>query len=111
MKITPKIKRKVLDLRAQGLSYPKIAKATKISASSVTRIVKEESKPKPDPDGPIDAKVLKPCPNPRIILIYFKDDKTDFAKCVARIDRQYPVGYPLKVKKVETSEERLYRLV
>ena len=107
MKITEKIKDLVNQLRAEGLSYAKIAKATKISKTTVVRIVKE-NRAKNDP---IEARVLKPCPNPRIILIYFEEDKTNFAKCVARIDRNYPPGRPLLVKKVETSEEPLYRPV
>lgn len=52
---------KVLALRKEGLSYDKIAKQTKISRSSVIKIVKTEKK---DEDRVIDAWVYKDCPNP-----------------------------------------------
>ena len=106
MKITQEIKNQVLAKREQGFSYAKIVKATGISRSSVINIIKQHQVE----DHPIEAKVLKPCPNPRIILIYFGDKKENFAKCVVRAGMNYPPGKPLTVKKVDTSEEELYRL-
>ncbi len=106
MKITNKIKSKVIELRNNGLSYSKIVKQTGVSKTSVIRIIKEIE----NIDKPILAKVKKPCPNPRLIIIYFKDVLEDDAKCVIRPGMNYPRGKTIEVKKVETSEEPLYRL-
>ena len=105
MKITPKIRENVIALRAEGLSYPKIGKKVGLSVTSVTKIVKEHQLA----NDPIEAKILKLCPNPRIIMIYF-GEKENQAKCVVRAGMNYPMDKVIKVKRVETSEEPLYRL-
>ena len=121
MKITEKTISKVKELRATGLSYAKIAKQTKISRSSVIKIIKSQERAdikegiirqsldEPLPDETIEAKVKKPCVNPRLIIIYF-DQIEDDAKCIVRPGHNYPRGMNLKVKRVIESEERLYRL-
>ncbi len=106
MRITEEIKEQVLTKRGQGSSYEKIAKATGVSRSSVINIIKANIVD----DSPIKATVLKPCPNPRIIMVYFNGKKEHFAKCVVRAGMNYPPGKQLLVKKVDTSEEALYRL-
>ena len=106
MKITDDIKEQVLANREQGSSYAKIAKATGISRSSVISIIKNHQVQ----NLPIQAKVKKLCPNPRLIIIYFNDVLEDDAKCVVRPGINYQTGKTLEVKKVETSEEPLYRL-
>ena len=95
------------------MSYAKIAKATKISQSSVIKIVKESQSPDPQPkqDVFIEAKIHKTCPNPRIIFVYFDDDRSKFAKCVVRAGLNYPRDKPITVKRVEESDEELYRAV
>ena len=105
MKITNRIRDKVVELRAQGLSYPKIAKATKISRYSAMKIVKEWQVE----DKPLEARILKPALNPRIKLIYFGDDTSNWAKCIVRVDRNYPLNSVVQVKKVE-GDEPLWRL-
>ncbi len=96
----------MLELRSKGLSYNQIVKEVGISRTSVIRIIKDYIAE----DRPIEAKVKKPCPNPRIIMIYFNDVVEDDAKCVVRPGMNYPSGKTIQVKKVETSEEPLYRL-
>ena len=108
MKLTPIIRKKVLLLREEGLSYAKIAKRTKISRSSVIKIVKDS---KPIEAQTLDAKVLKLCPNPRVLIIYFEDNKDDWHKCVVRADGNYRRGLSIKVKPVETTNEKMYRQV
>ena len=112
MKISQATKTKVHELRDNGLSYAKIAKEAKISTSSVIKVLKEQpTVEQPMKEQPIEAKILKPCLNPRIILIYFNNDKTDFAKCVVKVGLNYPVGKTLLVKPIETTNERLFRLL
>jgi intein-encoded DNA endonuclease-like protein len=106
MKITEEIKKDILEKRNQGFSYARIVKETGVSRTSVIKIVKDHQ----IQDLPVEAKVLKGCPNPRIILIYFGDQKENFAKCVVRSGMNYPAGKVLQVKKVDTSAEPLYRL-
>ena len=110
-RISDKIRNEVIEERKSGLSYAQIAKQTKISRSSVIKIIKESEDKIPGEDSPIEAKVLKPCLNQRLILIYFNNDKTDFAKCVVKVGLNYPVGKTLLVKPIETTNERLFRLL
>jgi intein-encoded DNA endonuclease-like protein len=106
-KISDETKNKILELRSEGLSYAQIVKAVGISRTSVIKIIKNNQVT----DSPIEAKVKKPCPNPRLIIIYFNDVVEDDAKCVVRPGMNYPRGKTLLVRKVETSEEPLYRIV
>ena len=122
MKITDEIKDKVHELRSEGLSYAKIVEATGLGRTSVIKIIKSQNRAdvkegmiRQSMDNPletdvIEAKVKKLCPNPRIIMIYFNDQLENDAKCVVRPGENYQMGRPLQVKKVETSEEPLYRL-
>lgn len=105
-KISDETKNKILELRSEGLSYAQIVKRVEVSRSSVISIIKNNKVT----DQPMVAKVKKPCPNPRIIIIYFNDVVEDDAKCVVRPGMNYPRGKTLLVKKVETSEEPLYRI-
>ena len=105
MRITDDTKSKIAELRAEGLSYAKIAKQTGVSRSSVINIIKERKQE----NEPIEAKVKKPCPNPRLIIIHFGEIEDD-AKCIVRPGISYPRGKTLLVKKVLESEEPLYRL-
>jgi predicted DNA-binding protein YlxM (UPF0122 family) len=110
-RISDKIKNEVIELRKSGLSYAEIAKQTKISRTSVVKTIKESEEQALKDDSPLEAKVLKPCINQRLVMIYFNDDKTDFAKCVVKAQLNYPVGKTLLVKPIETTNERLYRLL
>jgi len=111
MKITQKKKLTILEKRNLGFSYARIAKETGVSRSSVIKIIKENEEPVVQDDSPIEAKVLKPCINKRLILVYFNDDKTDFAKCIVKVGFNYPLGKTLMVKPIETTNERLFRLL
>lgn len=124
MKITPAIKNKVLQLRGEGTSYGNIAKATKISKASVINIIKarqqqsevtegtiRQSNENPLlPRGTVEAKILKPCVNPRLIMIYFGEPE-NIAKCVVKPGMNYRRDKTIKVQRVEFNEETIYRLV
>lgn len=107
MKISDKKKKSIFMLREEGLSYEKIAKQTKVSRSSVVNILKKELTKEPQP---LDAWVYKICPNPRVIFIHF-GSKERWSKCVVKAGLFNAPGKPLKVMKVETSDEELYRQV
>lgn len=106
MKITEELRDQVVKLRAGGLSYKKIVAKTGISKTSVIRIVQEHQVA----DKPIEARVKKLCPNPRIVMIYFNDDLENDAKCIVQPGLNYGEGRQLLVKPVEFSAEPLYRL-
>ena len=57
-RISDKIRNEVIEEQS-GLSYAQIAKQTKISRSSVIKIIKESEDKIPGEDSPIEAKVLK----------------------------------------------------
>lgn len=124
MSVSKETKEQVLELRDEGLTYEQIAKKVKIRKSTVGQIVRSQTAPDVKegmirestentlPESEIlDAKVLKPCVNPRIIMIYF-GEKENQAKCVVNPGYNYPYDKEIKVKKVEFSEaEPLYRIV
>jgi DNA-binding XRE family transcriptional regulator len=107
MKISDSKKKRILMLREEGLSYDKIAKEVKVSRTSVINIIKFEETILPKPR---QAWVYKICPNPRVILIHF-GDKAKWAKCVVKAGIFNTPGKPLQVKKVETTDEELYRQI
>jgi hypothetical protein len=111
-KITPKKRQQIIDCWKDGMSYTKVAKATKVSLSTARKVVSEhKQQQEPIFDYPIKAQILKPCINPRIIMIYFEGDKSNFAKCVVKAGLNHPAGKPILVKKVETTNDQLYRAV
>mgnify|MGYP002701005548 CR=1 FL=1 len=107
MKITNKTKEKVLHLRQEGESYAKIAKKTKISRTSVISIIKDAE---PKKESEIDATIYKLCPNPRVIMITLDDPERPL-RCVVRAGLNYRAGMSIRVKRVETTDEELYRQV
>lgn len=111
-KLTPKKRQQIIDCWEGGLSYAKVAKATKASVSTVRKVVNEhKEQEEPIYNYPIEAQIMKPCINPRILMIYFEGDKSNFAKCVVRAGFNYPAGKPILVEKVETTNDELYRAV
>ncbi len=106
MRITKEKKEEILQLRATGLSYGKIVKETGVSRTSVIKIIKSVA----SSNEPIEAKIKKPCINPRLVMIYFNDEIENDAKCIIQAGLNYPQGKTIQVKKVETSEEPLYRI-
>jgi DNA invertase Pin-like site-specific DNA recombinase len=106
MRITKEKKEQILQLRATGLSYAQIVNETGVGRTSVIKIVKSEVAQ----NQPVEAKVKKLCPNPRLIIIYFNDDLHNDAKCIIQAGLNYPIGNKIQVRKVETSEEPLYRI-
>jgi intein-encoded DNA endonuclease-like protein len=105
MKISDNKKKQILMLREEGLSYPKIAKETRVSRSSVMKIIKEKTDSIPKV---LDAWIYKICPNPNIVLIHF-GDKYKWAKCVVKAGGHHHPSKPLKVREVDTTDEELYR--
>ena len=96
---------KVIKLKADGITNAKISKDLGISISSVGRILKADQKLNGEE---LKAWVYKLCPNPRIIFIHF-GDFDNVAKCVVRANNNHFLDKPLKVKRIETSDEELFR--
>ena len=112
MKISKAKRKRILELREEGLGYGTIAKRVKVSKSGVAGVVRKAMPPEPEPEpsGPVEARVLKPFPNPRIIGIYFGERKEErYGKCVVRVDGNYPPNARINVLPVE-GEDGLYRL-
>ena len=115
--ITKYKKSKARKLRAEGMSYSKIAETLKISRSSVQKIASKVDVREPEMEdlgskveGPIEARFLKPFPNPRLICIYFGPRKEAvMAKCVVRLGMNWMPNARVMVVKVE-GEDELYRL-
>ena len=96
---------KVIKLKADGITNAKISKDLGISISSVGRILKADQKLNGEE---LKAWVYKLCPNPRIIFIHF-GDFDNVAKCVVRANGNHFLDKPLKVKRIDTSDEELFR--
>ena len=58
----------------------------------------------------MEAWIFKLCPNPRVIFIHF-GDKDKWAKCVVRAEKNHRQNMKIEVKRVETTDEELYRQV
>ena len=106
MKISDRKKKRIWMLREEGCPIQN-SKGDKRSVASVIKIIKFEES--------ISAKVLsawvyKIMPKSENILIHF-GDKEKWAKCVVKAGIFNTPGKPLKVKKVETTDEELYRQV
>ena len=101
-------------LRVAGMSWSKHSDESGYARSTCQTVVKRMSgKPAPpDPTPqPVEAKVLKPFPNPRLIQIYFGERKNpELAKCVVRPGFNFRVNAVVKVTECEF-EPGLYRLV
>ena len=115
--ITKYKKSKARKLRAEGMSYGKIADKLGISLSSVRKYASKVDVREPEVEdlgskveGPIEARFLKPFPNPRLICIYFGPRKEAvMAKCVVRLGMNWMPNAKVMVVKVE-GEDELYRL-
>jgi len=61
-------------------------------------------------EAEVEARFLKPFPNPRLICIYFGERKDPvMARCVVRLGMNWAPNAKVKVVKVE-GEDDLYRL-
>jgi len=110
----PKNREEIVRLRESGKTWPQVAKESGFSRATVQRVYKEngqEVKEEPVVIKPsiIEARVLGPVPNPRLMRIYF-DDREGVGVCVKRPLNNHPPKSKILVKKVE-GEENLYRLV
>ena len=112
------VREQIVILRDAGMSWGKLSEELDMPSSTVLGIYQRETGPavelledEPDePDGPLEARVLKSYPNPRLICIYFGERATArIAKCVVRPGLNWRPHGLLKVEKVE-GEDDLYRL-
>ena len=113
-KLTEEEEIRIVALREAGMSWTKLAAESGYARSTCQAVVKRMSgKPAPpDPTPqPVEAKVLKPFPNPRLIQIYFGDRKSgNLAKCVVKPGFNYPPNAKVQVIECEY-EPGLYRVV
>jgi hypothetical protein len=113
-KLTEEEEIRIVALREAGMSWTKLADESGYARSTCQAVVKRMSgKPAPpDPTPrPVEAKVLKPFPNPRLIQIYFGERKNpELAKCVVRPGFNFRANAVVKVIECEY-EPGLYRLV
>ncbi len=99
----------IMNLREEGVSWKEVAKRTGIPRSTCQGVVKRLTSRATGLEVR-DARILKPCPNPRILIIYFGDRKDgDMAKMVTKPWLNNRPGARVKVVKVE-GEDGLYRL-
>tara|TARA_R110002110_G_scaffold117439_1_gene290339 strand:- start:215 stop:562 length:348 start_codon:yes stop_codon:yes gene_type:complete len=113
-KLTEEEEIRIVALREAGMSWTKLSDESGYARSTCQMVVKRMSgKPAP-PDlspKPVEARVLKPFPNPRLIQIYFGERKNpELAKCVVRPGYTYRANAVVKVIECEY-EPGLYRLV
>ena len=105
---------RIVALREAGMSWTRLADESGYARSTCQAVVKRMSGRPPPPDlkpQPVEARVLKPFPNPRLIQIYFGERKDpELAKCVVRPGYTYRANAVVKVIECEY-EPGLYRLV
>jgi lambda repressor-like predicted transcriptional regulator len=107
---------RIVTLRDAGMSWGKLSAEMDMPPSTLKGIYKRETGPAvsvvEDDVGvvPLEARVLKPYPNPRLVCIYFGDRKEGrFAKCVVRPRVSWIPHQKVMVLPVEGDDE-LYRL-
>ena len=107
---------RIVILRDAGMSWSKLSAEMDMPSSTVLGIYQRETGPavavveEEVDSAPLEARVLKPFPNPRLICIYFGDRKDErFAKCVVRPRVSWTQHQKVMVLPVEGDDE-LYRL-
>ena len=112
-KLTEEEEIRIVALREAGMSWTKLADESGYARSTCQAVVKRMSgKPAPpDPTPkPVEARVLKPFPNPRLIQIYFGErSDPEMAKCVVRPNFNYRPNSIIRVIECEY-EPGLYRI-
>ena len=109
------VRERIVTLRDAGMSWGKLSAEMDMPSSTVLGIYKRETGPavvvlEGVDSVPLEARVLKPYPNPRLICIYFGDRKEErFAKCVVRPRVSWTPHRKVMVLPVEGDDE-LYRL-
>ena len=106
---------RIVTLRDAGMSWSKLSAEMDMPSSTVLGIYQRETGPAvavvEEVDSvPLEARVLKPFPNPRLICIYFGERREErFAKCVVRPRIKWRSHQKLMVLPVE-GDDGLYRL-
>jgi len=108
------VRERIVTLRDAGMSWGKLSAELDMPTSTVLGIYKRETGPAvesvPSPAGPVEARVLKTFPNPRLICIYFGDRKEGrFAKCVVKPRVRWIPNAKLEVMPVE-GDDGLWRI-
>ena len=106
---------RIVTLRDAGMSWSKLSAEMDMPSSTVLGIYQRETGPavavvEEVDSAPLEARVLKPYPNPRLICIYFGERVEErFAKCVVRPRVSWRSHQKLMVLPVEGDDE-LFRL-
>ena len=107
---------RIVTMRDAGMSWSKLSAEMDMPSSTVLGIYQRETGPAGEvveeevDSAPLEARVLKPYPNPRLICIYFGDRRDErFAKCVVRPRVSWRSHQKLMVLPVEGDDE-LFRL-
>jgi len=108
-KVMPRHRSEIVQLRNEGNTWPQVAKLVGFSRATVQKVYKEEQKPEVVESLILEARVLGPVPNPRLMRIYF-EDREGVGVCVKKPFNNHPSKSKILVKKVD-GEENLYRLV
>ena len=108
-------KERIRELRRGGMSWTRLARETGVSRSTCQGVVKASVEPPPPaevPPGEVrEGRILKPCPNPRIVMIYFGERRDpEIAKLVVKLGFNCTPNAPVRVVRVEGNDDDLYRL-
>ena len=108
-------KERIRELRRGGMSWTELARETGVARSTCQGVMRSAVEPAPPAEVPPlevrEARILKPCPNPRIVMIYFGERRDpEIAKLVVRLGFNYTPNAPVRVVRVEGNDDDLYRL-
>jgi len=108
------VRERIVTLRDAGMSWGKLSAELDMPSSTILGIYQRETGPAVEvlssPAGPVEARILKTFPNPRLICIYFGERKEGrFAKCVVKPRVNWVSNAKLMVMPVEGDDE-LWRI-
>ena len=108
------VRERIVTLRDAGMSWGKLSAELDMPSSTILGIYQRETGPAVEvlssPAEPVEARILKTFPNPRLICIYFGERKEGrFAKCVVKPRVNWVSNAKLMVMPVEGDDE-LWRI-
>ena len=108
-------KERIRELRRGGMSWTELARETGVARSTCQGVMRATVEPAPPAEVPPaevrEGRILKPCPNPRIVMIYFGERRDpEIAKLVVRLGFNCAPNASVRVVKVEGNDDGLYRL-
>ena len=108
-KLNQQKRNRIISLREEGETLKSIAKSSRVSVSTVTRVLRENPKKEEETKAfpyYANAKVFKEVPNPRLVWVVFEEDKVT-KLAIKRSDLNYRRGSQVTVEVIDENTQRI----